>query len=141
MVAISACAISDFVGLAVGGSFGVGMTVTGSGVGFTIIGSLETEGRFSALLLHARSVKKTHNAIASRLVSLATILLDYSAVSWRIWSSVKPISIKTFSVCSPKPGATCVGSHGVPSKSQGVEIMRVDETPSGTSTNKPASML
>ena len=74
MVAISACAISDFVGLAVGGGFGVGMTVTGSGVGFTIIVSLETEGRFSALLLHARSVKKTHNAIASRLVSLATIL-------------------------------------------------------------------
>ena len=141
MVAISLCTISDFVGLVVGVGKGVGTTVGGSGVGFTMIGSLETEGRVSALSLHARSVQKINKATASRLASITTVLCDYSAASWRIWSSVKPISIKTFSVCSPKPGATYEASHGVPSKSQGVAIIRVDETPSGTSTNKPASML
>ena len=74
MVAIRLCTISDFVGLVVGVVKGVGTTVGGSGVGFTIIGSLETEGRVSALSLHARSVHATHNAIASRLISLTTTL-------------------------------------------------------------------
>ena len=45
MVAISLCTISDFVGLVVDDGEGVGTTVGGSGVGFTMIGSLETEGR------------------------------------------------------------------------------------------------
>ena len=57
------------------------MTVTGSGVGFTIIGLLETDGRVSALSLHARSVQKTHKATASRLASITTVLCIYSEVS------------------------------------------------------------
>ena len=74
MVTISLCTISIFVGLAVTVGFGVSIAVTGSGVGLTDIESLETEGKVSALSLHARSVHATHNAIASRLISLTTTL-------------------------------------------------------------------
>ena len=56
--------------LAVGVGTGLGTTVGGSGVGFTMIGSLETEGRVSALSLHARSVQKINKATASRLAPL-----------------------------------------------------------------------
>ena len=75
--------MSGFTGLTLGegGATGVGTAATCTGVGVIVTRSVETEGMFSALSLHARREQRTNNITAIRLISFPTILRNYSEVS------------------------------------------------------------